>query len=280
MRTCSRRGSAAPLSLLRGCRSLHEELLSQTDHPPAGLRTRRSQKTRLGLVNKIAGTKLSQQGATQAACGVTSVAPCLEGPSATRSATTLTRMILSRPTTVSRGKPVSGMPLIFMGSGFISIITGTLGSSQPLRLPTSGSVSTLPFFSVPSTTLCFQDPAASLRTSQRAESLASRPVSATRTYATPTTEVQRSLWRGTGERCRGLSHKGSRTDTKSQLERSKEMKFRGTTYRRMISKEMRSREKRSKERRAHRMTSVETKSRGMTLGRMKSQGRSHHVVNQ
>ena len=65
-----------------------------------------------------------------------------------------------------------------------------------------------------------------------------------------------------------------------QLERSKEMKFRGTTYRRMISKEMRSREKRSKERRAHRMISVETKSRGMILGRMKSQGRSHHVVNQ
>ena len=188
------------------------------------------------------------------------MAPCLEGPSATRSATTLTRMILSRPTTVSRGKPVSGMPLIFMGSGFISIITGTLGSSQPLRLPTSGSVSTLPSFSAPSTTLCFQNQPASLRTSRRVENQVSKPVSAILICAMPTTKVQLNFLRGTEERSRDLSRKGSRRDAKSrQSEKSKEMRFR--------------------ERRARRMTSAETKSRGTKSGRMQSQGKSRHVVN-
>merc|ERR1719391_846547 len=258
-RTCSRQGSAPPL--LRGCRNLHEELLSQNDPPLVGLKIDQSQRTELDRASRsAAGPKLSQQGVIPAGCGATSVAPSLGDPSATLNAPTLTRVIPNRPTTVSRAK----------------LVSGTLGSSLQPRLPTSGNVSTLPFFSVPLTTLCFQDPAASLKTSQRAESPGSQPASATRTCATPTTEVQLSLMRETGERCSGLNHKGSRTGGKvRQSERPKEMKFRGTTYRKTILKE-----KRSRERRAHRMTSEERRSRGTTSGRMKSQGRSHRVVNQ
>lgn len=199
---------------------------------------------------------MSQQGVIPTAFDATSVAPCLGDPSATPNAPTLTRVIPNRPTTASRAR----------------LVSGTLGSSLPLRLPTLESVSTRPFFSVPSTTLCFQDRPANLRTSQKAASLASQPVSATRTCAMPTMEVQWSFLRETGERCRGLSHKGLRRGAKI---RQLEMKFRGTTYRRMICKETRSRE-----RRANIMISVETKSRGMKLGRMKSRGKSHHVVNQ
>ena len=281
IRTSSRRGSPAR-PLLRGCQSLREEPLSQSVPPLVELKIDQSQRTELYPASRTAaGAKLSQQGVIPVGCSATSVAHCLGVPSATLNARTLTRVIPNRPTTVSRARLVSGRLLfvkswIFRGNGFISSIAGTLGSSLPLRLPTSESVSTLPFFSVQSTTLCFQDPAASLKTSRRAENPGSQPVSATPICAMPTTEVQLSLMRETGERCRGSSHKGSKTGAKTrQLERSKETKFRGTTYRRTISKEMRSRE-----RRAHRMTSEETRSRGMKLGRMKSQDRSRHVVNQ
>ena len=119
MRTCSRRGSAAPLSLLRGCRSLHGEPLSQSVPPLVELKIDQRQKTELDPASKIAGPKLSQQGVIPAAFGATSVAPCLGGPSATQNAPTLTRVIPSRTNTASRARLVSGR-LLFLKTALFS----------------------------------------------------------------------------------------------------------------------------------------------------------------
>lgn len=211
---------------LNSCQSLRVGLLPPTDPPREESKTAQDQRTRLDRGNLTGvGLKSSQQEAIQAACDATSAAPCSGDQSATQSALTLTRVIPNRPTTASRARLVSGI----------------LGNSLPVRLPTSGSASTLQFSSAPSTTLCFQRQLANLRTSRRVESLESRPASASLTFAMPTgEEVQPSLKRATEEKCRGLSHRSFRTGVKRrQLEMSKEMRFRGTTYQTMISKEKR-----------------------------------------
>jgi len=196
IRTISRPDSARlPLN---SCQSLRVGLLPPTDPPREELKTAQDQRTRLdrGNLTRV-GLNLSQQEAIQAACDATSAAPCSGDQSATQSALTLTRVIPNRPTTASRARLVSGI----------------LGNSLPVRLPTSGSASTLQFSSAPSTTLCFQRQLANLRTSRRVESLESRPASASLTFAMPTgEEVQPSLKRATGEKCRGLSHRSFRTD--------------------------------------------------------------------
>ena len=240
IRMISRPDSA--LLPLNSCQSLRVGLLPPTDPPREELKTAQDQRTRLdrGNLTRV-GLNLSQQEAIQAACDATSAAPCSGDQSATQSALTLTRVIPNRPTTASKARLVSGKHSFSRILVLFLTISGILGNSLPVRLPTSGSASTLQFSSAPSTTLCFQRQLANLRTSQRVESLESRPASASLTFAMPTgEEVQPSLKRATGEKCRGLSHRSFRTGVKRrQLEMSKEMRFRGTTYQTMISKEKR-----------------------------------------
>ena len=199
---------------LNSCQSLCVGLLPPTDPPREELKTAQDQRTRLdrGNLTRV-GLNLSQQEAIQAACDATSAAPCSGDQSATQSALTLTRVIPNRPTTASRARLVSGKHSFSRILVLFLTISGILGNSLPVRLPTSGSASTLQFSSAPSTTLCFQRQLANLRTSQRVESLESRPASASLTFAMPTgEEVQPSLKRATGEKCRGLSHRNFRTD--------------------------------------------------------------------